>query len=572
MIKQCKQCAAQYEITQEDLDFYDKVSPEFNWKKYQLQNPLCCPTCRQQRRLVFRNERKLYKRKCNATWKSIISIYSPDSSYIVYSQKEWWSDKWDWINYWIDFDFTKSFFEQFNELFQKVPKMNMIWSNNENSSYCNLVADLKNCYLVFESSNNEDCLYWYWLQKCMKCVDSNYLHECELCYECENCYWCYNSKFLQDCKNCSESLFLKNCISCTNCFWSVNLKNKEFYFLNEKCTKQEYFKKVENLNISQFDNLQNFKKLFAKTVNKYPNKYAQIQKSENCTWDYIEGCNNCIECFHAHDSENCKYSQHVWRNAKYVMDSSTVGRNAQLIYESINCWIDVYSIAFSSQCWNSSNLFYSINCHQISDCFWCIWLKNHKEYCILNKQYTKEEYEILVPKIIEHMKKNHFISSGLSCGQEWWEFFPIGLSPFAYNETAAQEYFPMTKEEVENKSWKWKDQEDQISQVTKTIPADKIPNDIESVPDDIVNWAIKCEKSQRSFKITTQELVFYRNNNIPIPHLHPDIRHAQRISLRNSNELFDRKCDNCDKQIQTTYCSEKSEKVYCENCYLKEIY
>jgi hypothetical protein len=27
-----------------------------------------------------------------------------------------------------------------------------------------------------------------------------------------------------------------------------------------------------------------------------------------------------------------------------------------------------------------------------------------KEYCILNKQYTKEEYEILVPKIIEHMK------------------------------------------------------------------------------------------------------------------------------------------------------------------------
>jgi len=27
------------------------------------------------------------------------------------------------------------------------------------------------------------------------------------------------------------------------------------------------------------------------------------------------------------------------------------------------------------------------------------------KYCILNKQYSKEEYEELVPKIIEHMQK-----------------------------------------------------------------------------------------------------------------------------------------------------------------------
>jgi hypothetical protein len=40
-----------------------------------------------------------------------------------------------------------------------------------------------------------------------------------------------------------------------------------------------------------------------------------------------------------------------------------------------------------------------------SNLFGCIGLRG-KEYCILNKQYTKEEYEALVPKIIEKMKES----------------------------------------------------------------------------------------------------------------------------------------------------------------------
>jgi len=63
---------------------------------------------------------------------------------------------------------------------------------------------------------------------------------------------------------------------------------------------------------------------------------------------------------------------------------------------------------------------------------------NTAKYCILNKQYTKEEYEKLMPKIIEYMEKT----------EEWGEFFPASLSPFGYNETIAMEYFPLTREEV----------------------------------------------------------------------------------------------------------------------------
>jgi hypothetical protein len=52
----------------------------------------------------------------------------------------------------------------------------------------------------------------------------------------------------------------------------------------------------------------------------------------------------------------------------------------------------------------------------------------------LNKQYTKEEYEKLLPKIIAHMKKTG----------EWGEFFPISISPFNYEETPAMDYYPLT--------------------------------------------------------------------------------------------------------------------------------
>ena len=73
-IKQCKHCNTSFEITDKDLEFYDKISPIFQDKKYTIPTPTLCPDCRQQRRLSFRNDRKLYKGNCYITWKSFISM------------------------------------------------------------------------------------------------------------------------------------------------------------------------------------------------------------------------------------------------------------------------------------------------------------------------------------------------------------------------------------------------------------------------------------------------------------------------------------------------------------------
>ena len=90
-------------------------------------------------------------------------------------------------------------------------------------------------------------------------------------------------------------------------------------------------------------------------------------------------------------------------------------------------------------------------CHHCQNCFGCVGLKN-KSYCIFNKQYSKQEYNELVPKIIEHMKHPHPqpLSHRERVAEERGEFFPARYSPYAYNETNAYDYFPLSREEIQS--------------------------------------------------------------------------------------------------------------------------
>lgn len=103
------------------------------------------------------------------------------------------------------------------------------------------------------------------------------------------------------------------------------------------------------------------------------------------------------------------------------------------------------------------------------------------------------------------------------------------------------------------------------------IPAEKLPESIEGIPDDILNWAIECEVSGKPFRLIKQELDFYRKHHLPIPRRHPDVRHMDRMKIRNPRKLYERKCDKCSKDMITTYSPERSERVYCEECYEREI-
>jgi hypothetical protein len=109
--------------------------------------------------LAWRNEKKLYKRKCDLTGKDIVSVYAPDSLYKVYSQREWLSDSWNPMDYGRNFDFNLPFFQQFDDLLHEVPRTSLYNVSNENSDFNNYTDHCKNTYLCFFSNTIENSYY-----------------------------------------------------------------------------------------------------------------------------------------------------------------------------------------------------------------------------------------------------------------------------------------------------------------------------------------------------------------------------------------------------------------------------
>ncbi len=545
----CSSCKIAFEVTDADIIFYKKMGVPL---------PMLCPEDRARRRLSFRNERKLYQRKCDFSGKEIISVYSSDKPFKVYAQDVWWSDKWDPLSYGRDFDFSRGFFEQWYELFLEIPKVALISRNSENCDYTNICASNKNCYLLVESSNNEDCHYGYWMQESRDSIDCAFCSGCELCYEVLDSQNCYDLRYSENCKNCRESLFLKDCIGCKNCFGCINLQQKQYCIFNQQYTKEDYEDKLKDLRVDSFSSLQKVSGEVRKFYLQSPHKYTVINNSEDSTGCYISNARRCHDCYHVNDAEDCKYAVNVWRNSKDNMDVDTVGLGAELNYECINTAIDAFHNIGCMRCWTCSESFYSDNCDYSQNLLGCSGLRK-KQYCILNKQYTKEEYEVLSKKILTHMENT----------KELGEFFPQKYSPFAYNETVALEYYPLTKEEVLSQSWKWKDED-----YTSSYEGVKyeMPDSISEVKEDVTKAVHLCEVMKKPFKIIPQEFSFYKKMGIPLPRRCPDQRHKDRMSLRNLRKLWDRKCAKCSEGIKTSYAPERPEIVYCETCYLASIY
>ncbi len=560
MIKQqCKQCSKTFVITSSDQQFYNQMS---------VPVPQICSACRMQRRLAWRNERTFYKGGCAKCKKHIVSQFSPEEGLLVYCETCYWNDSWSGQDYARDFDFTRTFGEQFNDLNRAVPHMAMIHTESQNCEYTHLAANNKDCYMIIESSNNEQCSYCYWIQRSTNCMDTSFTDGGQLLYETDSATNCYKVFYSQNVSDCMESYFLRNCRNVKNSFGCVNISNKQFYILNEPHTESEYTRYIENLQLNTWSGTQQAKKIFENFSIKQPRQYAEIRSSENVTGNYLQHANNCREVFHGYDVDNAAYAEHVWRNAKDVMDISTVGINAELVYDSLNCALDVYNIRFSNQCWhNCTNVDYSMYCGSLKDGFGCAGIKSGS-LLIFNKSYGQAEYQTMKNQIIEHMKQTG----------EWGQFLHPRYSPFGYNESAANEMFPSDKTAVTALEYTWRTQ---LPYTTGKETIKAIPDDIIEVADTIINEILACTDCARNYRITKQELEQYRLLQIPIPQFCPDCRHQQRMSSRNPSQLWQRQCmctqpdhshqGRCLEEFETTYNPDRKELVYCENCYQKEI-
>ncbi|MFC1810329.1 hypothetical protein ACFLZH_02410 [Patescibacteria group bacterium] len=547
----CKNCSIDFSITEKDKDFYKKIDvPEPTW----------CPHCREMRRMAWCNEWALYQDKCGLCNKSVIGQFPASDPRTQYCVECWWGDNWNPVDYGRDIDWDRSFFEQLHELEIDTPHCCVSTDiKNINSEYTHHAGQEKNCYMIFHATFAEDCYYGYGIKKAKDCTDVHYCHESELCYECTDVKGCHSLAWSQDCFDCSSSYFLRDCIGCMDCVLCTGLRNKKYCFKNEQLSKEEYEKKLAEIDLSSFKELQKYLKEFKELQKKHTYRYLAENMNENSLGDHLYKAKNCEFCFDSSDIEDSKYCTQMQLGVKDCYDIYQFGVNVELGYECAMTGTNSYNVHFCYLClWQVSDLLYSIETYSSKDCFGCVGLKKNK-YCILNKQYSEEQYFELKKKLIEKMKRD----------EEFGEFLPIKYSLTPYNVSTAQNWYPKTKEEVLEKGWPW---QDDLPGTFGKETFTEIPDNIKDVPENIINEVLACEDCGKNYKIIPQELEYYKRHRYPLPQKCFECRRKTRMNLRNPRNFWQRNCDKCNKEIFSTYSPDREETVYCKKCYLEKIY
>ena len=486
MKQSCAACKQQFETSTEDLAFIKRLSPMIAGKTIAIPPPTHCPTCRQQRRLAFRNDSNYYKNTCSSCKKQVISIYSPDKGIPVLCHECFWSDNWNALQYGKVFDFSRPFAEQFNALKKSVPRLCIFNTQSENSDYTVHSSRNKNCYMCSSIIDDENVYFSDFIFHCLDCIDCFSCERMELCNSCIFSEDCYNGDWLKLCFNLTNAMLFIDCKGGSKLLGCVGLRNASNRILNKEVTPEEYEKTRHRL-LTDSKFRQEFQKKVEALRLTIPVPHLWEIGSENCTGNYLFHSKNVHNGYNAKHFEDCCYAYEGHRNTD-CMDLMRSG-DGELLYDCCNV-IDLKMSAFCNLTYQCDHLLYCDNCHGCSDCFGCFGLKKAK-YCIFNTQFTKEEYEALVPKIIAHMEKTG----------EWGSFPSAAISSFGYNESKASEWYPLTKEEVLKRGWQWSDYEQSLPEGLKGIDAERLPEDIKDVPDDILNYTIHAEGSDKPYRL-----------------------------------------------------------------------
>lgn len=566
--KVCQNCKKEFVIEPDDFVFYEKIK---------VPAPTFCWLCRAQRRMAFRNERSLFKRKSDFSGKDIFSAFAPDAPVKVYEKEVWNTDQWEPMDFGQDYDFSKPFFSQFKDLLGVVPLKNLNVVNGVKSDYCNNFTDPKNCYLAFNGKGSEDCMYGNGFTHSKSCVDTSNVGKSERCYE---SFWltqCTNTIFSSQCENSYNLYFCRDCVGCHDCFGCVNQRNKSYCIFNEQYSKDDYQKKILEFDIGSYAKLEDAREKALDFWVKFPTRFMVGLKNTNVSGNYIEHSKDVKNSFLVRESQNIHYSQYVQElpGSKDVWDYTAWGDSNELVYECTACGIGTHNIKF---CYNVQenvrDIEYSYMCSGSSDLFGCVGLRK-KQYCIFNKQYTKEEYKKLVVQIKEHMDKMPYIDKKGRV-YKYGEFFPIEISPFAYNETLAQDYFQLTESEASETGYFWRSPVERSYK--PTITGRDLPDSITDVKDSITKEIIGCihegkcnDQCTVAFRIVPEELQFYKAFNLPLPRMCPSCRYARRVTQRTLLNVYKRECAKCKKEVETSYAPERPEIIYCEQCYQQEV-
>lgn len=432
--------------------------------------------------------------------------YSKDADINIIPIEEWVRQRDNFTKYWIEYDFNKSFFDNFRGLIAKVPFPNVfhIWLV-EDSRWADTVRASKHIYLSqIVILDCENVLYSFFVKENSR----NILNSVFVIWNNDNVYQSigvfnsYNVFYSRYINNCSDIWFSSNLTWCRECIFCDWLENKSYCIENKQYTKEEYFKRKQEI----LKNKDKFEDWYKTKVNKI---WANIGSS-NVKGSFIINSFNIDNGKFLYNVANSKNVYFVWwtQGDEEVYSCITSWSPwMKNVYHSVLLWSSEH-IYCSAHLTGSYEVYYSIFIDSCKYILWSIWLMN-KEYCILNKQYTKEEWFNLTKKIFNQMDKEWILG----------KFFPGKITPYNFNDTLANVLADFDKEEVKRDGYMWRD-----DVIKADIPEWAEIVDIDSIDvckyDEKILKKIFRDKKWNLWRVVPIEYKFLKKYDLPLPRIH----------------------------------------------------
>ncbi len=527
------------------------------YEKVDVELPTLCFFCRIKLHLSFWMFGKFRKGKSDLSGESLITVLPEKTRYPIYTLTEWYSDKWGAMDYGMDYNSTVPFLKQLQDLQEKVPHPHQNGSKNTGCDWCDDVWNCKNCYLSRSMEGCENLYYSYRNLSVNNSIDMTVCFDSEKSYDSSDCYNSFKIFYSKHSRDCIDSYFLYDCRNCQNCFMSWNLRNKQYCIENVQYSKDTYEEKLKSFKLGSYQSIQYLKERFNEIIREEVVHRQNFNfKTYNSDGNFLLNVKNCHNCNTLSDSEDC------YNTIRAIHQKTTIDTDGGWYLELCgNCGPCVGgSYALKYSVWSPSRYSEYLDlCIECENCFGCVGLKK-KQYCILNKQYTKDEYKTLKEKIVSDMRKK----------EEYGKFLPYSMGAGPFNLSTGFFYFLETKkEDILKLGGYWEDIDESH---IEGMPTSELPDDIKDVEDSIITQALICPETGWRFNIAKNELSFYKENNIPLPRYHFDVRTKDRLKYLTVLEAYPYTCCYCKKDIEAFYLPEWNyQKIACEECYKRNI-
>jgi len=359
------------------------------------------------------------------------------------------------------------------------------------------VSNINSSSLVLFSADSENCFSSDFVSRSNNIGSSLFVLESQNCLSSIRLENCANIVFSEALRKCQNSYFLKECYDCQECLFCVGLKSARYFIENEFVGEERFKEVLLSLNLDTAEGVE----LALTRFKKFQNK-IQIKEVKQTLCFRTQNSSNTFGTFSADKCVDVVgFSDCISSSALTVAS----GGKATRLFNCIRCGPNV------------SDLYYSFDCSESRELLGCVGLKN-AEYRVLNKQYTRAEYNLVKEQIISTLRKK----------RQWGNPLAFKYSDFAYNGSLAHQLFPLSKVQAGMFEVGWDDEVEEFK-VERLISSPELIKQIADTPQSLEeakqsrDGVFVCELSGKLFRYLPGELALYSKLNIfPNPYAHDE--------------------------------------------------